>query len=116
MREDPEPVILSDDVHPTESGSARKTVACFDLLVPQVGELVGGSVREERHGVLMQRLRTSGLQASSLTWYTNDLRRYGGAPHGGFGLGMERFLSWVTHTFHVRDLVGFPRVKGPLRY
>ena len=116
MRENPEPVTLSDDVHPTESGSVRKTVACFDLLVPQVGELVGGSVREERHGVLMQRLRTSGLQASSLTWYTDDLRRYGGAPHGGFGLGMERFLSWVTHTFHVRDLVGFPRVKGPLRY
>ena len=84
--------------------------------MPNVGELVGGSVREERHDVLLQRMKQSGLQSSSLTWYIHDLRRYGGPPHGGFGIGMERLLSWLTHTYHVRDLVGFPRVKGPLRH
>ena len=116
MRENDEQVILDETLHPEAAGASRKTVACFDLLVPNVGELVGGSVREERHDMLLQRMEQSGLQSSSLTWYIHDLRRYGGPPHGGFGIGMERLLSWLTHTYHVRDLVGFPRVKGPLRH
>lgn len=116
MRENSNSVSLDAEVHPEKVGETCTTVACFDMLVPNVGELVGGSVREERYDVLMQRIRQSGLQASSLAWYTDDLRRYGGAPHGGFGIGMERLLSWLTHTHNVRDLVGFPRVKGPLRY
>lgn len=116
MRENSATTTLTSDLHPTRAGSEEKTVACFDLLVQGVGELVGGSVREERLDVLQARLAEAGLHTSRLHWYTHDLRRYGGAPHGGFGLGMERLLSWATHTEHVRDLVGFPRVKGPLRY
>lgn len=116
MRENDEPITLTADVHPSRAGERESTVACFDLLVPHVGELVGGSVREERADVLAARIRTAGMAAPGLAWYTEDLRRYGGAPHGGFGIGMERLLSWLTRTEHVRDLVGFPRVKGLLRY
>lgn len=116
MRENRAKTTLTPDLDPGRAGAEEATVACFDLLVPGVGELVGGSVREERLDVLQARMAQAGLQASGLQWYTDDLRRYGGAPHGGFGLGMERLLSWATHTEHVRDLVGFPRVKGPLRY
>ena len=87
------------------------------MLVPNVGELTGGSVREEREHVLAHRIQACGLENSpNMQWYTQDLRRYGGAPHGGFGIGMERLLSWLTHTENVRDLVAFPRVKGLLRY
>lgn len=116
MRENDECVQLTADLDPARVGEQARTVACFDLLVPHVGELVGGSVREERHDRLLKRMADMGMETGSLSWYVDDLRRYGGAPHGGFGLGMERFLSWLTRTDHVRDIVAFPRIKGPLRY
>ncbi|VDB91382.1 unnamed protein product [Peniophora sp. CBMAI 1063] len=72
-----------------------KTVACFDLLVPGVGELVGGSLREERADLLESALRKHGLDLETYGWYL-DLRKYGGAPHGGFGLGFERLISWIS--------------------
>jgi asparaginyl-tRNA synthetase len=93
----------------------QKTVACFDLLVPRIGELVGGSLREERGDVLAARL--SDLPVShNLHWYVNDLRKYGCNPHGGFGIGMERLLSFITNTENLRDCLTFPRVKGRLRF
>lgn len=98
----------------------EKTVACFDLLVPRIGELVGGSLRETRADVLERRMAQmeGGSTASSakLAWYIDDLRRYGCNPHGGFGLGIERLLSWITNTDSVRDVITFPRVKGRLHY
>lgn len=118
MRENEEPVRLTEEVAPGRAGEEQVTVACFDLLVPQMGELAGGSLREEREAVLHARMQSHGMNTESgpLQWYKEDLRRYGGAPHGGYGLGMERLLSWVTHMDNVRDIVGFPRVKGKLRY
>lgn len=118
MRKNETPVRLTDALAPGCDGKEAVTVACFDLLVPQIGELAGGSLREEREDMLRARIQEHGMDpdASSFAWYTKDLRRYGGAPHGGYGLGMERLLSWVTHIDNVRDIVGFPRVKGPLRY
>lgn len=118
MRASAEDVLLTDALAPGHAGERRTTVACFDLLVPGVGELAGGSLREERKDVLEQRMRAQNLDpcADSIAWYTQDLRRYGGAPHGGYGLGMERLVSWVTHVENVRDIVGFPRIKGALRY
>ncbi|WFC97578.1 asparagine--tRNA ligase [Malassezia yamatoensis] len=118
MRENQERVELNESLKPNSNGEEGVTVACFDLLVPQMGELAGGSLREERKSMLHRRMQSLGMDPSSgsLQWYTDDLRRYGGAPHGGYGLGMERFLSWITGMDNVRDIVGFPRVKGHLRY
>lgn len=118
MRENEDRVRLSEALAPGREGEEAVTVACFDLLVPQMGELAGGSLREERESVLRARMQSQGMDpdAGPLQWYNKDLRRYGGAPHGGYGLGMERLLSWVTHMDNVRDIVGFPRVKGTLRY
>ncbi|EPQ31162.1 uncharacterized protein PFL1_01350 [Pseudozyma flocculosa PF-1] len=97
-----------------EAARREGTVACFDLLIPKVGELVGGSLREERREVLES--RAAGGDVSALRWYTDDLRRYGGAPHGGFGLGMERLVAWVSNTENVRDVNTFARTKGPVRF
>jgi asparaginyl-tRNA synthetase len=92
------------------------TVACFDLLVPGVGELVGGSVREEREEVLIKRMRECGLlgdtgELGAYQWYL-DLRKYGGAPHVGFGMGFERLVSWVGGVENVKECVPVPRWAG----
>lgn len=87
------------------------TVACFDLLVPSVAELVGGSVREERLAELEASMKAHGLPAEELGWYL-DLRRYGSVPHGGFGVGFERFVSWISGVDNVRECVAFPRWTG----
>ncbi|KAH9946149.1 asparaginyl-tRNA synthetase [Epithele typhae] len=89
----------------------RETVACFDLLVPGLGELVGGSLREERVGLLEAALDRHGLSREDYGWYL-DLRRFGGAPHGGFGLGFERLISWMSGIESVRDCVAMPRWAG----
>jgi len=86
-------------------------VACFDLLVPYVGELIGGSVREERVDILAGRMRQAGLIGGGYNWYL-DLRRYGGAPHAGFGMGFERLVSWVTGIDNVRECIPMPRWAG----
>ncbi|KAG7085718.1 hypothetical protein E1B28_003262 [Marasmius oreades] len=96
----------------------RQTAACFDLLVPGVGELVGGSVREEREDVLLQRMKEVGLWTEEnglghYEWYM-DLRRYGGSPHVGFGMGFERLVSWVGGIENVRECVPMPRWAGRL--
>lgn len=88
-----------------------KTVAAVDLLVPGVGELVGGSQREERFDVLMSRISQMGLDAQSYTWYT-DLRRFGTVKHAGFGIGFERFIMYITGMTNIRDVLPYPRTVG----
>jgi asparaginyl-tRNA synthetase len=88
-----------------------KTVAALDVLVPKIGELVGGSVREEREDVLKARMRESGVEPESMEWYT-QLRRYGTVPHAGFGVGFERLVMYVTGVENIRDVIPFPRYPG----
>jgi len=84
------------------------TVAAMDVLVPKVGELMGGSQREERLDVLERRIVEVGLEPESYWWYL-DLRRYGSVPHAGFGLGFERLVQYVTGVENIRDVIPFPR-------
>jgi asparaginyl-tRNA synthetase len=88
-----------------------KTVAAMDLLVPRVGEIIGGSQREERLDVLDRRMEEWNIDPSSLWWY-RDIRRWGSCPHAGFGLGFERFLMYVTGMENIRDVIPFPRTPG----
>ena len=90
-----------------------KTVACTDLLFPEVGEIVGGSQREERLGVLLKRAQKSGIDMDDYSWYF-DLRKWGSAPHSGFGLGFERLLMYLTGIENIRDVIPFPRSKGKM--
>ena len=85
-----------------------KTVAAMDLLVPGVGEIIGGSQREERCDRLVERIRAMHLDEEAYRWYT-DLRRYGGVKHAGFGLGFERILMYMTGIANIRDVIPFPR-------
>jgi asparaginyl-tRNA synthetase len=85
-----------------------RTVAAMDLLVPGVGEIIGGSQREERYDYLEKRLDELGLNKKDYWWYL-DLRKYGGAPHAGFGLGFERLLMYLTGMTNIRDVISFPR-------
>ena len=93
----------------------NKTVAACDLLVPYVGELVGGSQREERLDYLEKRMDEMGIPKDQLEWYL-DLRRYGGVKHAGFGIGFERFLMYITGMQNIRDVLPFPRTPRHLDY
>jgi len=86
----------------------EKTVRAMDVLVPGVGEIIGGSQREERLEVLETRMKESGLNPEEYWWYL-DLRRYGTVPHAGFGLGLERTVQFVTGMANIRDVIPFPR-------
>ena len=88
-----------------------KTVAAMDLLVPGVGEIIGGSQREERADVLEQRIRECGLNVEDYEWYL-DLRRFGGTHHAGFGLGFERLIMYMTSMANIRDVIPFPRTPN----
>jgi len=79
--------------------------------VPRIGEIIGGSQREERYEVLLQRIRELGLDERNYWWYL-DLRRCGSAPHSGFGLGFERMMMFVTGMKNIRDVIPFPRTPG----
>ncbi|CAG8544913.1 10781_t:CDS:2 [Ambispora leptoticha] len=92
-----------------------ETVACFDLLVPKIGELVGGSLREERYEQLESQMIEKGLNVDEYQWYL-DLRKYGSVPHGGFGIGFDRYLQFVTGIDNIRDVVAFPRAVGQCRF
>ncbi len=91
-----------------------KTVAACDLLVPYVGELVGGSQREERYDLLKQRMEECGC-IKGLEWYL-DLRRFGGCKHSGFGIGFDRLLMYVTGINNIRDVQPYPRTSDPIKY
>ncbi|MCB0320791.1 MAG: asparagine--tRNA ligase [Bdellovibrionales bacterium] len=88
-----------------------RTVAAMDLLVPRLGELIGGSQREERYDVLCRRMEAVGLSLERYQWYL-DLRRYGSTPHAGFGLGFERLLMYFTGIQNIRDVIPYPRYPG----
>ncbi|HUW37889.1 MAG TPA: asparagine--tRNA ligase [Rhodocyclaceae bacterium] len=92
-----------------------KTVAAMDVLAPGIGEIVGGSQREERLAVLDARMDEAKLDKHHYGWY-RDLRRYGSVPHAGFGLGFERTVSYITGLANVRDVIPFPRTPGNARY
>jgi asparaginyl-tRNA synthetase len=88
-----------------------KTVRAMDILFPGIGEIIGGSQREERYEVLLARIQEMGLSEQDYSWYL-DTRRYGSAPHSGFGLGFERLLLFVTGMSNIRDVIPFPRTPG----
>lgn len=92
-----------------------KTVAATDLLVPGVGEIIGGSQREERYDVLVQRMNELGLNPEDYSWYL-DLRKYGGTKHAGFGLGFERLIMYMTGITNIRDVIPFPRTTGSAEF
>jgi len=92
-----------------------KTVAAMDVLAPGIGEIIGGSQREERLEVLDARMAGAGLDPQHYGWY-RDLRRYGTVPHAGFGLGFERTVAYATGLANVRDVIPFPRTPGNARY
>jgi asparaginyl-tRNA synthetase len=93
----------------------EKTVAAMDVLAPGIGEIIGGSQREERLDVLDARMTALGIDREHYAWY-RDLRRYGTVPHAGFGLGFERTLAYVTGLANVRDAIPFPRTPGHAKY
>jgi asparaginyl-tRNA synthetase len=110
------PVIVTD--YPKEikafymrTNDDGKTVRAMDVLAPRIGEIIGGSQREERHDVLLEKIRSAGLPESAYSWYL-ELRRFGSAPHAGFGLGLERMLMYVTGMKNIRDVIPFPRTPG----
>lgn len=88
-----------------------KTVAAMDVLAPRIGEIIGGSQREERLSVLEDRMREMGIPMENLQWYL-DLRRFGSAPHAGFGLGFERMVQYITGMVNIRDVIPCPRAPG----
>lgn len=93
----------------------EQTVAAMDLLVPRVGEIIGGSQREERYALLRQRMAEHGISPDDLDWYL-DIRRWGSCPHAGFGLGFERLLLYLTGMENIRDVIPFPRTPGHAQF
>jgi asparaginyl-tRNA synthetase len=92
-----------------------KTVAAMDVLVPKVGEIIGGSQREERLDVLNERMHRSGIPFENMEWYI-DLRRFGSAPHAGFGLGFERLVQYITGMHNIRDVIPCPRAPQSIKF
>ena len=93
----------------------NKTVAAVDLLVPGIGEIIGGSQREERLDKLTARMAELGLKEEDYNWYL-DLRRFGGTKHAGFGLGFERLIMYITGISNIRDVLPFPRTVGTAEF
>ena len=92
-----------------------ETVRAMDVLVPRIGEIIGGSQREERQDVLLERMKQAGLDAENYWWYL-DLRRYGTVPHAGFGLGFERTVQFATGMQNIRDVIPFPRTPNNVEF
>ncbi len=114
------PVIVTD--YPKEikafymrSNEDGKTVRAMDVLAPRIGEIIGGSQREERHDVLVEKIVGQGLQLDAYWWYL-ELRKYGSAPHAGFGLGFERLMLYLTGMKNIRDVIPFPRTPGSAEF
>lgn len=93
----------------------NKTVAAMDLLVPGIGEIIGGSQREERLEVLQKRMKESGLNEEDYAWYL-DIRKYGGVKHAGYGLGFERVIMYLTGMSNIRDVISFPRTANSCEF
>ncbi len=113
------PVVLSDYPKDIKAFYMKlnddgKTVRAMDVLVPHIGEIIGGSQREDRLELLEERIRVSGLNPEDLHWYL-DLRRFGSAPHAGFGLGFERLIQFLSGMTNIRDVIPFPRTPGHIK-
>jgi asparaginyl-tRNA synthetase len=114
------PVVVIDDPKEIKAFYMRlnddgRTVAAMDVLAPGIGEIIGGSQREERLDVLDSRIRETGLDPSVYWWY-RDLRRYGTVPHAGFGLGFDRAIAYATGMANIRDVIPFPRTPGSAEF
>ena len=114
------PVILTDYPKDIKAFYMRmneddKTVRAMDILFPGIGEIVGGSQREERMDVLMARMKDFDIPAHEMEWYL-DTRRFGTCEHGGFGLGFERLVMFITGMANIRDVIPFPRFPGSAAY
>ncbi len=114
------PVIVTD--YPKEikafymrSNDDGKTVRAMDVLAPRIGEIIGGSQREERYDVLVEKIRGQELSEAAYWWYV-ELRKFGSAPHAGFGLGLERMLMYITGMKNIRDVIPFPRTPGSAEF
>jgi len=105
------PFYMPPSLSTAKSKGTEDTVACFDLLVPDLCELIGGSMREHRSADLLQAMEKKSAAGSNLEWY-QDLRKYGSVPHGGFGMGFDRLLCYLSGVSNVRDVVAFPRWYG----
>ncbi len=92
-----------------------RTVRAMDVLVPRIGEIIGGSQREERHDVLVEKIKAMGLPLEAYWWYL-ELRKYGTVPHAGFGLGLERMIMYLTGMKNIRDVIPFPRTPGSAEF
>ncbi|MBW2610546.1 MAG: asparagine--tRNA ligase [Deltaproteobacteria bacterium] len=110
------PIVMTD--YPKEIKSFymkvnedEKTVRAMDVLVPKIGEIIGGSQREDDYNTLLQRIKEMGLNPDDYWWYL-ELRKFGSAPHAGFGLGFERLIQFVTGMSNIRDVIPFPRTPG----
>jgi asparaginyl-tRNA synthetase len=93
----------------------EKTVAAMDVLVPKIGEIIGGSQREERLEVLEERMKKMAIPRENLQWYL-DLRRFGTAPHSGFGLGFERLVQFISGMANIRDVIPCPRAPQSIEF
>ena len=93
----------------------NKTVRAMDILFPGIGEIVGGSQREERADVLKKKMKEFGIDEKELWWY-NDLRKFGTAIHSGFGLGFERLVMFATGMSNIRDVIPFPRTPQNAKF
>ena len=93
----------------------NRTVAAMDVLVPGIGELIGGSQREDRLDVLVRRIEETGMKVEDYDWYL-DSRKYGSVPHAGFGLGFERMMMFVTGIGNIRDVLPFPRTPKSISF
>ncbi len=89
----------------------ERTVAAMDVLVPRIGEIIGGSQREERRDVLIEQMQLKGISAEDYRWYV-ELREFGSVPHAGFGCGLERMVQFVTGLPNIREVIPFPRTPG----
>jgi asparaginyl-tRNA synthetase len=92
-----------------------KTVAAMDIIVPKIGEIVGGSQREERLDVLLEKMKENNLKPEDYWWYL-ELRKYGSVPHAGYGVGFERLVQFATGMENIRDVIPFPRYPGKAEF
>ncbi len=114
------PVVLTDyprDIKPfyMKQNSDGKTVRAMDVLVPKIGEIIGGSQREDDHDTLLESIKRDNLDPADYWWYL-ELRKFGTAPHSGFGLGFERVIQFVTGMANIRDVIPFPRTPGNVSF
>jgi asparaginyl-tRNA synthetase len=114
------PIVLTDypkQIKPfyMKANQDGKTVRAMDVLVPRIGEIIGGSQREDDHDVLLSRMKETGIDIESYWWYL-ELRKFGTVPHAGFGLGLERLVQFVTGMANIRDVIPFPRTPGNVSF